>query len=91
MADIIQFPKKESFIKNFGSETPKELLECITNEYDSVLKLYNQAPKLNIHYSDDVEKAKIQKFISDNKKFLLSILSELIIEKTDKCRYIHGF
>jgi hypothetical protein len=91
MSDIIQFPKKESFIKKFGPDLPDEFAECISNEYDRVLELYAKSPNINLRLQHPDDHEKVKKFTNEYKAFVLEILTELIVEKVNKCQAIHAY
>jgi len=84
MGDIIPFPEKEKFIDKYGSHLPKELKECLSLAYDEILEKSKNLPSLELKISlDQIEQ--VNKFKKEYRTAMLELLSELLIEKANKC------
>ena len=89
MGEVLQFPKKETFINQIGSHLPSEFRDDVSLIYDDIILKLNNSPTLEITASSSQLEA-VNKFKEEYRSTMLSLNSELLIEKVKACAIKHG-
>lgn len=77
MAEIIPFPKKEDFMRQFKGIIPEDIYNHMSAAYDRVKKLSNQAPSVELSVLPGYEDQAIN-FEENYSKYILTLLSRIL-------------
>lgn len=82
MADIIPFPSKDIFTKQFEGKIPKELFDEIMEAYNRNKKLSEKFPKFSITIPSEY-KSQALDFYHEHKTFALMLFKKILSLEVD--------